>query len=470
MNIDNANIIDIEDEQGRRYHLHKKPIGIGGQGKVCISDDGKYVVKFLNSNSPQARSKLTTKLRRVKRLPIEDLPIAKPLSMLPRPHVGYVMEFFADMISLKKMMIPPKGTDVLEHYVATGGLVRRLEILGRFARVFSQMHARSIAFGDLSPNNLFVSENADYREIRLIDVDNLFITSQSGEAVYTPGYGAPELVKKTGLPSTLSDAYSFTILAFELLTLNHPLKGDAVINGEPEIEEGALKGELPWIGHPELDVNRCSTGIPTEYVISPKMLKAFDTTLNRGLNAAEQRITMNKWVELLDLAADNTLLCTSCGSTYYRNQDICPWCDEESLSGFMVGYIFHYDPSLKEKFRELQRANDGDLSNNFLRTLNIIGTVSFQENTSRSIERRTAFLDTSVRSYDEVATIEVKSERITIRPIEETSLWVSRIDLEEYKCVEARGIRMHPGNILHFQDATKPHVMIYFRGGRAAMK
>jgi len=466
MSNDNAIFMDIEDEQGRRYHLLNKPIGVGGQGKVRISDDGKYAVKFLISNSPQARSRLTTKLRRVKRLPIEDLPIAKPLSMLPRPHVGYVMEFFADMISLKKMMIPPKGSDVLEHYVATGGLVRRLEILGRFARVFAQMHARSIAFGDLSPNNLFVSGDAEFKEVRLIDVDNLFITSQTGEAVYTPGYGAPELVNNCGLPSTLSDAYSFAVLAFELLTLNHAFKGDVVINGEPEMEDSAFRGEIPWIDHLEDDVNRCSTGIPTEYVISPKMLKAFDTTFNSGLNTAEHRTSMNKWVELLDTAADNTLYCNSCGSTYYRNKEVCPWCEEESAPPFVLGYIFHYDPILLKKYGELRQGKDGDVSKDFLRTLSRIGTISFQENTSRSIERRTAFLDTSVRSFEEVAAVEVKSDRITIRPLDEKSLWVSRIDLESYKSVEGRGIRMQSGNILHFEDASKPHVMILFLGGK----
>ena len=64
----------------------------------------------------------------------------------------------------------------------------------------------------------------------------------------------------TGVNS-LTDAHAFSVLAFQTLSLAHPLIGDAVNEGPPEREEEALAGRLPWIDHPTDGSNRASSGI-----------------------------------------------------------------------------------------------------------------------------------------------------------------------------------------------------------------
>lgn len=59
----------------------------------------------------------------------------------------------------------------------------------------------------------------------LIDCDNLsYAVRESSLQLYTPDYGAPELLRDEGGISTYTDVWSFAVMAFQLLTVLHPLK------------------------------------------------------------------------------------------------------------------------------------------------------------------------------------------------------------------------------------------------------
>src|SRR5262249_50624883 len=151
----------------------------------------------------------------VGRLPLEDLAVARPIEHLRSPDVGYVMELFTGMVPLRSLLRPPKDVDsVVRWYFATGGLRRRLRLLARAAEVFAELHGRGLVYVDPSPDNVFVSDTVDVSEVRLIDTDNLRTSTTPGRTLYTPGYGAPEIVSETGAPNSLSDAYSFSLVAF----------------------------------------------------------------------------------------------------------------------------------------------------------------------------------------------------------------------------------------------------------------
>jgi serine/threonine protein kinase len=141
--------------------------------------------------------------------------------------------------------------DGLSGYLKTGGLLRRLKILARLARVLAELHGRGLAYGDLSPANVFVSQSLEHAEVWLIDADNVASQSRDGQqVVFTPDYGAPEILREESGINTLTDSWSFAVMAYRLLTLVHPLKGDVVLDGEPKLEESALRGEFPWVDHP----------------------------------------------------------------------------------------------------------------------------------------------------------------------------------------------------------------------------
>ena len=310
--------------RGIRYRLGRE-LGRGGQGTVFAVEGERLAVKLLRGR-PRAGERLRDQLAMVARLPLDGLAVARPVDQLRPPHVGYVMELFTGMVPLRALLQPPKA-GVTQWYLDGGGLGRRLRLLAHVAQAISALHGRGLVYTDLSPHNVFVSANMAHHEVRLIDIDNLHAATTPGRLVYTPRYGAPEVVRQTGLPTTLADAHAFAVLAFETLALVHPLLGDEVRDGEPELEEKALRGELPWVDSSEDDRNQSSDGIPREMVVSPVLQQDFQRAFGSGLSSPAERPGLTTWTEHLHNAADRTIVCRSCSGSYYVPRRTCPWCD-----------------------------------------------------------------------------------------------------------------------------------------------
>ena len=336
---------------GNRYSLGHE-LGRGGEGAVFAVQGGRLAVKLLRDRSPRSRDRLRDRLAMVGRLPLEGLAVARPLEQLRPPHVGYVMDLLTGMAPIRSLLHPPKGTgSVAKWYFHGGGLRRRLRILARVAEVLSELHGRGLVYADLSPNNVFVSEPLDADEVRLIDTDNVHPATSQGQSIYTPRYGAPEVVRRTGVASSLGDAWTFAVVAFETLALVHPMLGDMVQYGEPEMEEQALEGRLPWIDAEGDDRNRSSDGIPREIVLSSRLRENFGRTFGPGLLDPEARPGLARWADRLHAAADRTVTCSECSGSYFCDRDRCSWCDAPRPS-FVMARVLLWDP-------ERQYAGDG---------------------------------------------------------------------------------------------------------------
>lgn len=320
----------VADANGGRYELHR-PIGRGGQGAVYTCKGNPRIAIKLNHAAGEGQSEvLRQRMAMVKRMDLDGLPISRPVAMLARPHVGYVMELITDMEPISRLLNPPSGVaSVKEWYRKGGGLRRRLRVLYRLARVLSSVHGRGLVYGDPSPGNVLVSQELDSDDVYLIDSDNLRYSSRPEKGIlFTPGYGAPELVLGRAGMNTLTDSHAFAVIAFQSLTLCHPLLGDAVLDGEPAMEEAAFQGQLPWIDHPADDRNRCRHGIPREVVLSKMIATTFEQTFNAGLNSPADRPGMTSWAEALQSASRATLVCPSCGWSFYFTEAQCPECGD----------------------------------------------------------------------------------------------------------------------------------------------
>lgn len=317
-------IQQVVDESGA-VHTLSKQIGAGGQGAVWLVEGGRRIVKLLTPGSDA--EVLRRQFAFVRRLDLAGLHVARPIAVLKPPHVGYVAEFLGDMVSIKSLMEAP-GSELLRWHIDTGGLRRRLRLLAHAGEALLGLHARGVFYADMSHNNVFVSRPTHAVEAWLIDLDNLSHESDHQRAIYTPGYGAPEVVARSAGCTTLSDAWAFAVLVWHTLTLSHPFIGDLVNDGAPELEEEAFAGRLPWVGHSTDDRNRCSSGLPADIVLAGKLMELARTTFEEGVTDRKRRTSVADWVDRLHAAADQTVACPGCAGSYFVTEATCPWCSE----------------------------------------------------------------------------------------------------------------------------------------------
>ncbi len=366
---------DVVDERGN-VHVLKEMLGEGGQGIVFATTNPDIAVKLIAGGSEQAKSerketllerltrgsgaplkkgnaehdKLRTRLETVRTLPHpDDLHLAEPLAML-REHVGYTMRLLRDMVLMRTLILPPETENIAAEYLATGGLRRRLRLLAKTAETLARLHSIPLVYADVSPNNVFVSASVEASEVWLIDADNLHFQSAPGPQVYTPGFGAPEIVAGRAPVSTLSDGYAFAVLAFYVLAQIHPFLGNLVEEGgweeSVDLEEQAYAGKLPWVEDEDDDSNWSDAGIPRELVLTPRLTKLFQQTFGAGRQDAASRPSMLEWAEVLHQCADWTVACEDCGSTFYVPKKECPWCASSPSAQFLYGKFYVWDPEL----------------------------------------------------------------------------------------------------------------------------
>lgn len=333
-------LTEVRDVEGYVYPLSTR-IGQGGQGVVYDAVNGWMAVKLFRTARGVGGDALRERIAAVRRLPIEDLPIARPIATLAPPRTGYVMRLMTGMVPISHLMRPDhKATSVRSWYLETGGLRRRLVILERLARTFAELHALGLTYGDPSPNNLLVSADAIADEVRLIDADNLQAPESVGTSrLFTPGFGAPELVRGEAGNSFASDVWSLMVIAFHVLVLNHPLVGELVGQGDPDLEDAAFQGELPWIDDPSDDTNRAreNAGLSREAVLSPGLRRVFEACFGAGRTTPAARPSAAEAAAAFAKAARLMVTCEECQSGYYVSAAICPWCAARRPPVVLVG-------------------------------------------------------------------------------------------------------------------------------------
>ncbi len=205
-----------------------------------------------------------------------------------------------------------------------------------------------MVYGDISPNNIFISEGLDDSSVWLIDADNIrFEITAGGSVVYTPKYGAPELVqgKDGGRPS--SDCHAFAVVAFYLLSLIHPFVGKKVDgtdegdwadeeNDGEDVEDKAYAGLFPWVDEQDDDSNSSDSGLPRSLLLTEKLISLFEGTFGPGRTSPLLRPTIYHWPEALAQAADMTVTCPGCSMNYYYDfihpeteDHNCPYCKKQ---------------------------------------------------------------------------------------------------------------------------------------------
>jgi DNA-binding helix-hairpin-helix protein with protein kinase domain len=397
----------VTDQNGIQYEI-KQLLGRGGQGAVYAVKGDRLAVKLVVNRDDVHRDRLRNQLMHVRRLPLQDMSLAKPLEMLRPPHTGYLMEMLADMAPIKSLISPPKGEPASPAwYISSGGLRRRLHLLAKAAHTLSCLHGKGLAYSDPSPGNIFVSSDNSASEVWFIDTDNLRYESdqQTAHNVFTPGYGAPELVLGRSGVTSLTDAHALAVIAFQALTLVHPFIGDWVSDGAPELEEQAFAGEIPWVEDPDDDRNRASFGVPREWVLSPRLVELFHSALGKGRKDPASRPGCAELADRLYAAADSTISCPACESSFYFNSKNCPWCDAKRPEFAMMVFKL-WDPAIGD--------DGGIVKTPAKRPLRVAHTV-VNDGQTIYVTRRLAYGQAGKGADDRILAVKLKDGEIFIK-------------------------------------------------------
>jgi DNA-binding helix-hairpin-helix protein with protein kinase domain len=311
-------------------------IGMGGQGAVYRIRGTKLCAKVYIGRGSARDAALRQRLEKLRLLRADET-LVLPRKLLTAPWVGYVMDLVEDAVPSSTLAVGQAPAN--QHYAATGGLRRRLLAGIQLAWAFQALHARGLAYCDLSFDNVYITRRGVPR-VRLIDCDNLTVQGAPPPSIQgTPWFIAPEVLDGRFPPDSLTDAHSLAVLLYYMLVQTHPLLGDRVRQSPQELEQQALMGRwpfdeqdkgglLPWVDDPEDERNRTMAGIPRELVLSRRLRETFQRAMGPGLLDRRHRPTEGRWAEVLAGAVDGVRGCPSCGhQSYYSKKRKCPWCD-----------------------------------------------------------------------------------------------------------------------------------------------
>lgn len=329
-------------------------LGEGAQGAVYRTDDGDVAIKI--DNSEDSKEKFNEKMQRLIYKPLPNyLNIVKPLVLLDKEIKqdnieseikGYVMRLLDNYEPLNN--ITGSGAKIdnftesnmpeflqnifkenkilackIAHYCHSGGLRKRLYILRQVAYILSGLHLNGMVYCDLSPNNIFISDDENSL-VNLIDADNIEYADSIKSAIYTPNYEVPE-IDRGSKNSFYSDIYAFATLSFYLLTMIYPFK--ELESWDSEATESKHKWENPWI-EDSLD-SSCATNEGLRGELSTKPLEhLFRQTFEEGKLNPYKRPIMPLWIKQIENALNDTLKCPKCKMSYYDSYfESCPYCD-----------------------------------------------------------------------------------------------------------------------------------------------
>jgi eukaryotic-like serine/threonine-protein kinase len=220
-----ANLPELGDAFAGKYTL-VRVVGEGGMGIVyeaqherlrqrvaikILRDDARTSVEWLARFDREARAAVRLRGPNVARVfDVDSLPDGTPYM---------VMELL-------------EGNDLANELAARGRLPVE-EAVGYMLEACSAMaeaHALGIIHRDLTPGNLFLSEEGGRRTVKIVDfgisklIDDRSHVTATDAAFGTPHYVSPEQIRSSALVDARTDVWSLGVILFQMLSGELPFK------------------------------------------------------------------------------------------------------------------------------------------------------------------------------------------------------------------------------------------------------
>ena len=160
-----SGIKQVETDSAGAFEL-RKCIGEGGQGAVYTTQRKNLLIKLSYASkgfNPKTVYRRYRNLRSRTDLPeyiAKPLNEIKPIEIGDKVFYGYVMELMEDMVSLTSLQ-SRKNESIDVYLNRLGGIRRIYTLLRKLAEILEQIHAAGYCYGDLNPNNIFVSSDTE---------------------------------------------------------------------------------------------------------------------------------------------------------------------------------------------------------------------------------------------------------------------------------------------------------------------
>ena len=274
-----------------RYTVERL-LAAGGMGAVFVGRHRKLGSKVAIKVLPQDVAASAVRMARFRR----EASLAAHLS---HPHIVQVFEFDA-RDDVAYLVMPLIEGETLEQHVARSGPLDYTSLRHLLRQVGSALafaHARGVVHRDIKPSNILLEEPTgrwlvtDFGVARSDLAEDTKIT-QSGVAVGTPAYMAPEQAAGRGDVDARADLYALAAVAFEALTGTLP---DLI--SEPARLATELRSRRPDL------TRRTAEALVAPLALGPDQRpKTVDVWLDL-LGRAERRGTLQPWTAVVAVVA-----------------------------------------------------------------------------------------------------------------------------------------------------------------------
>lgn len=292
------------DSHGHIIDYYPQPIAKGGEGVIYRLCDKQYpdcCLKILGENKLSSR---LSKLKYMIKQPIGDNQSSLYRICWPRELVyeskhaiGFIMPLaFSNSHSLYSLCTN-KNNNRLFSRSSQAGMLNRLKLLYNLANAIECLHQLGYTIVDFKPQNVLFSDSG---QISIIDIDSIQIDA-------IPSYLATAITAEYAFPKEMNlflekksvssewDAYSFSIVAYQLLLGIHPFTATTIpelgFTSWPEL----MAHNLFPFGNRSSDITACP---PPQYYFY-LLPKAIQSVFCEAFDLEQASPDMRRWKKVI---------------------------------------------------------------------------------------------------------------------------------------------------------------------------
>lgn len=256
------------------------------------------------------------------------------LTGLKKDEVGYIAQI-KNKCTLNDYIHCETGEKLFKWYFnKTGGISYRLKIAYNIASALQKIHSKGYCLVNICPSYIHLQKfDVNKKQNPIVQfsrVENISSYTYPPLNWGASNYCDPLIFKGICGVSTISDAYSYAVLLFELLTTCHPFIGEDTYKlSQDELSKAIDSGELDYIGNKNSDRNKNEDFDDTQIFIPEDLLILFEKMFVEGKFNKQFRPTIENFKMAIIKSLRKIINCDhkGCQREYtYNKEMICPFC------------------------------------------------------------------------------------------------------------------------------------------------